>query len=122
MQVCPLEYSRQPSMKSSSDAVAQPAAGAEMLLSLAVLRWWPGVVPLVPPSRGYPQASTLQLPATRAQELSSLFLFSFLLSLSTRFLCIFSASFSYLSFSSLAARFSLIWVARLCTSKAYTGQ
>lgn len=52
-----------------------------------------------------------------AQELRSLFLFSFLFSLSTRFLFIFSASFAYLSFSSLAARFSLSRVIRACTSK-----
>lgn len=49
-----------------------------------------------------------------AQELRSLFLFSFLLSLSIRFLFIFSANFWYRSFSSLAARLSLICVIRLC--------
>lgn len=39
-------------------------------------------------------------------ELSSLFLFSFRFKRSTRFLCIFSAIFSYRSLSSFLARFS----------------
>lgn len=47
------------------------------------------------------------------QEFRSLFRFSFLFSLSTRFLCIFSASFSYLSRSSLAALLSLMACTRL---------
>lgn len=41
-------------------------------------------------------------------DFNSLFLFSLLFSLSTRFLCIVSAIFSYRAFSSLAALLSLI--------------
>ena len=45
------------------------------------------------------------------QDFNTLFLFSLLFSLSTLFLCIFSAIFSYRSFSSFAARLSLIaWI------------
>lgn len=51
------------------------------------------------------------------QELISLFRFSLRFNLSTLFLCIFSAIFSYRSFSSLAARFSFSAVTRLCIEK-----
>lgn len=47
-------------------------------------------------------------------DLIILFLFSFLFSLSTLFLCIVSASFSYRAFSSFAARLSLSAVILLC--------
>lgn len=53
-------------------------------------------------------------PSFVPQELRSLLRFSFLFSLSIRFLCIFSASFSYLSRSSLAARLSLMACTRFC--------
>lgn len=53
-------------------------------------------------------AKIQERPDTCTHDLSSLFRFSLLFNLSTRFLCIFSAIFSYLSFSSLAARLSLI--------------
>lgn len=49
------------------------------------------------------------------QELMSLLRFSFRFSLSTRFLCIFSAIFSYRSRSSFAARLSLMACTRLCS-------
>lgn len=65
----------------------------------------------------YPQRVRPSLSRSLPHELSSLFLFSFLLSLSTLFLCIFSANFAYRSFSSLAARFSLINVIRLCLAQ-----
>jgi hypothetical protein len=42
------------------------------------------------------------------QDFSILFLFSFLFNLSTRFLCIVSANFSYRAFSSFLTLFSLI--------------
>lgn len=49
--------------------------------------------------------------ATPLHELSTLLRFSLLFNLSTLFLCIFSAIFSYLSFSSLAALLSLMaWI------------
>ena len=59
-----------------------------------------------------------QLPGTEVpHEFRSLFLFSFLFRRSTLFLCIFSAIFSYRSFSSLAARLSLILCTRCCEKK-----
>lgn len=48
-------------------------------------------------------------------ELMSLLRFSLRLRRSTRFLCIFSAIFSYRSFSALASRLSLIACTRLCS-------
>jgi hypothetical protein len=50
-------------------------------------------------------------------ELISLLRFSLRFNLSTLFLCIFSAIFSYRSFSSLATRFSFSAVMRLCIRK-----
>ncbi len=47
-------------------------------------------------------------------EFSSLFRFSLRFNLSSLFLCIFAANCSYRSFSSLAARFSLMDWIRLC--------
>lgn len=52
------------------------------------------------------------------QELISLLRFSLRFNLSTLFLCIFSAIFSYRSFSSLAARFSLSAVILLCDTES----
>ena len=53
------------------------------------------------------------------QALRSLFLFSFRFNRSTRFLCIFSASFSYRCFSSLVDRLSLmVWI-RLCSIASF---
>lgn len=49
-----------------------------------------------------------------SQDFNNLFLFSLLFSLSTLFLCIFSAIFSYRSLSSLAALLSLIACIRRC--------
>lgn len=51
-------------------------------------------------------------PPPKHYDFSSLFLFSLLFSLSTRFTCIFSAIFSYRAFSSLAALRSLIVLMR----------
>jgi len=50
----------------------------------------------------------------RYHDFNILFLFSFRFSRSTRFRCIVSASFSYLAFSSFAARFSFSAVILLC--------
>src|SRR5690606_29594336 len=54
------------------------------------------------------------------RSLSALFLFSFLFSLSTLFLCIFSANFSYLAFSSFAARLDLIASIRALRSASFS--
>ena len=50
-------------------------------------------------------------------DFNNLFLFSLLFKRSSRFLCIFSAIFSYRSFSSFAARLSLIACIRLYISQ-----
>lgn len=54
------------------------------------------------------------------QDFSILFRFSFLFNLSTRFLCIVSASFSYRAFSSFLARLSLMTWILLCSPLSVT--
>jgi hypothetical protein len=61
-----------------------------------------------PSSRGIMIHPSISQQSPRAHELRSLLRFSFLFNRSTLFLCIFSAIFSYLSFSSFAARFVLM--------------
>jgi hypothetical protein len=76
----------------------------------------------ITPPKGFPLnagalCSTSMQSARRPNgiyDFSSLFLFSFLFSRSTLFLCIVSASFSYRAFSSFAARLSLIACILLC--------
>lgn len=60
------------------------------------------------------QQCTASHPLCSNQDFNILFLFSFLLSLSTRFLCIVSANFSYRAFSSFLSRFSLIAAILFC--------
>jgi hypothetical protein len=63
---------------------------------------------------------SIPLKLTLSHELSNLFLFSRLFNLSTRFRCIFSAIFSYRSFSSLATRLSrMAWIRR-CRSASFS--
>lgn len=59
------------------------------------------------------QLASQPVAQTNHHDFNILFLFSLLFNLSTRFRCIFTASCSYLSFSALAVRRSLIaWILR----------
>jgi hypothetical protein len=53
-----------------------------------------------------------------SHDFNILFRFSLLLNLSTLFLCIVSANFSYLAFSSFAARLSLMACTLLCQAQS----